>query len=126
MESTTQTLQQVFNKLSSKLLLSVSKLEHIVYKSNLYLSFNLKQETCNFQEINPISKYLDDERSISQIGNLDITNLNKVKATLLENTNQALEKLKSPLTKEIAESIVKTFEDIEEASKQTIALLEEH
>ncbi|WP_297601481.1 methyl-accepting chemotaxis protein [Helicobacter sp. UBA3407] len=126
MESTTQTLQQVFNKLSSKLLLSVSKLEHIVYKSNLYLSFNLKQETCNFQEINPISKYLDDEHSISQIGNLDITSLNKVKATLLENTNQALEKLKSPLTKEIVESIVKTFEDIEEASKQTIALLEEH
>ena len=126
MESTTQTLQQVFNKLSSKLLLSVSKLEHIVYKSNLYLSFNLKKETCNFQEINPISKYLDDEHSISQIGNLDITSLNKVKAALLENTNQALEKLKSPLTKENAESIVKTFEEIEEASKQTITLLEEH
>ncbi len=126
MEHTTATLQEVFNKLSSKLLLSVSKLEHIVYKSNLYLSFNLKQETCNFNEINPISKYLDDEKSIHQIGNLDIASLNRTKIALLANTNQALEKLKEPLTKENAEAIVKTFEEIEESSKQTIMLLEEH
>ncbi len=126
MESTTATLQEVFNKLSSKLLLSVSKLEHIVYKSNLYLSFNLKKETCNFNEINPISKYLDDEHSIQLIGNLDIASLNHTKESLLKNTNQALEKLKEPLTKENAEAIVKTFEEIEESSKATITLLEEH
>lgn len=126
MEQTTATLQEVFNKLSSKLLLSVSKLEHIVYKSNLYLSFNLKQETCDFNAINPISKYLDDEHSICQIGDLDIASLNRAKAALLQNTNQALEKLKEPLTKESAETIIKTFEEIEESSKETIALLEEH
>ncbi|WP_300970354.1 methyl-accepting chemotaxis protein, partial [Helicobacter rodentium] len=126
MEQITTTLQEVFNKLSSKLLLSVSKLEHIVYKSNLYLSFNLKQETCDFNAINPISKYLDDEHSIGQIGNLDIANLNRTKVALLQNTNQALEKLKEPLTKENAETIIKTFEEIEESSKETIALLEEH
>ncbi|TLD86749.1 methyl-accepting chemotaxis protein [Helicobacter sp. MIT 05-5294] len=126
MESTTATLQEVFNKLSSKLLLSVSKLEHIVYKSNLYLSFDHKRETCNFNEINPISKYLDDEDSIRKIGDLDIASLNRTKVALLENTNQALAKLKEPLTKENAESIVKIFEVIEETSKQAITLLEEH
>ncbi|PKT77619.1 methyl-accepting chemotaxis protein [Helicobacter winghamensis] len=126
MEQTTATLQEVFNKLSSRLLHSISKLEHIVYKSNLYLSFNLRKETCDFNAINPISKYLDDEKMLLKVGNLDIEGLNQTKIALLKDTNSALDKLSQTLTKENVDSIIETFEDIEESSKRAISLLDSH
>lgn len=126
MEQTTATLQEVFNKLSSRLLHSISKLEHIVYKSNLYLSFNLRKETCDFNAINPISKYLDNEKMLLKVGNLDIEGLNQTKIALLKDTNSALDKLSQTLTKENVDSIIETFEDIEESSKRAISLLDSH
>ena len=90
MEQTTNTLKEVFENLSNKFLLSVSKLEHIVYKSNLYLSFNLKQQTCDFNKINPISKYFDNKEKIQNINSLDINSLNILKDKFLKNTNDAL------------------------------------
>lgn len=126
MEQTTMTLQDVFDKLYSRLFYSISKLEHIVYKSNLYLSFNLRKETCDFNKINPISKYLDDEKMLLKIGDLDIEKLNQTKTELLKNTNFALEKLSHALTKENVDSIIKTFEYLEKSSRDAINLLESH
>ena len=112
MEQTTQDLQEVFNALSARLLFSISKLEHIVYKSNLYLSFNLREQTCNFNTINPISKYLDDEEVVHRFKDLDINGLNQIKETLKADTNTALDKLSRPLTKESVESIIDIFINI--------------
>ena len=126
MEQTTQDLQEVFNALSARLLFSISKLEHIVYKSNLYLSFNLREQTCDFNTINPISKYLDDEEVVHRFKDLDINGLNQIKETLKTDTNTALDKLSRPLTKESVESIVNIFIDIEESSKRAIQILDSH
>lgn len=125
MEQTTKTLKEVFENLSNKFILSVSKLEHIVYKSNLYLSFNLKKQTCNFNEINPISKHLDDQEKIQEI-HLDMPSLNNAKEKLIQNTNIALEELKKPLTKESVDTIIHTFHEIEDDSKKVINLLQEN
>lgn len=125
MEQTTKTLKEVFENLSNKFILSVSKLEHIVYKSNLYLSFNLKKQTCNFNEINPISKHLDDQEKIQEI-HLDMSSLNNAKEKLTQNTNIALEELKKPLTKESVDTIIHTFHEIEDDSKKVINLLQEN
>lgn len=124
MEQTTNTLKDVFENLSNKFLLSVSKLEHIVYKSNLYLSFNLKQQTCDFNKINPISKYFDNKEKIQNINSLDINSLNILKDKFLKNTNDALVELKKPLTKESVDTIIDTFHTIEEDSKNVIKLLD--
>lgn len=126
MEQTTQDLQEVFNALSARLLFSISKLEHIVYKSNLYLSFNLREQTCNFNTINPISKYLDDEEVVHRFKDLDINGLNQIKETLKTDTNTALDKLSRPLTKESVESIIDIFINIEESSKRAIQILDSH
>ncbi|MCI2236315.1 methyl-accepting chemotaxis protein [Helicobacter sp. CaF467b] len=123
MEQTTKTLKEVFENLSNKFILSVSKLEHIVYKSNLYLSFNLKKQTCNFDEINPISKHLDNQEKIQAI-HLDMSSLNNAKEKLTQNTNIALEELKKPLTKESVDAIIQTFDEIEDDSKKVINLLQ--
>ncbi len=122
MEQTTKTLKEVFENLSNKFILSVSKLEHIVYKSNLYLSFNLKKQTCNFNEINPISKHLDNQEKIQGI-HLDIPLLDNVKEKLIKNTNIALKELEKPLTEESVNAIINTFHKIEEDSKNVINLL---
>ena len=126
MEQTTQDLQEVFNALSARLLFSISKLEHIVYKSNLYLSFNLREQTCDFNTINPISKYLDDEEVVHRFKDLDINGLNQIKETLKTDTNTALDKLSRPLTKESVESIIDIFINIEESSKRAIQILDSH
>lgn len=126
MEQTTQDLQEVFNALSARLLFSISKLEHIVYKSNLYLSFNLREQTCDFNAVNPISKYLDDEEVVHRFKDLDVNGLNQIKETLKTDTNIALDKLSRPLTKESVESIVNIFIDIEESSKRAIQILDSH
>lgn len=126
MEQTTQDLQEVFNALSARLLFSISKLEHIVYKSNLYLSFNLREQTCNFNAVNPISKYLDDEEVVHRFKDLDINGLNQIKETLKTDTNTALDKLSRPLTKESVESIIDIFINIEESSKHAIQILDSH
>lgn len=126
MEQTTQDLQEVFNALSARLLFSISKLEHIVYKSNLYLSFNLREQTCNFNAVNPISKYLDDEEVVHRFKDLDINGLHQIKETLKTDTNNALDKLSRPLTKESVESIIDIFIDIEESSKRAIQILDSH
>ena len=126
MEQTTQDLQEVFNALSARLLFSISKLEHIVYKSNLYLSFNLREQTCDFNAVNPISKYLDDEEVVHHFKDLDVNGLNQIKETLKTDTNIALDKLSRPLTKESVESIVNIFIDIEESSKRAIQILDSH
>ncbi|MDY5556136.1 MAG: methyl-accepting chemotaxis protein [Helicobacter sp.] len=126
MEQTTQDLQEVFNALSARLLFSISKLEHIVYKSNLYLSFNLREQTCNFNAVNPISKYLDDEEVVHRFKDLDINGLNQIKETLKTDTNTALDKLSRPLTKESVESIIDIFINIEESSKRAIQILDSH
>ena len=123
MEQTTKTLKEVFENLSNKFILSVSKLEHIVYKSNLYLSFNFKKQTCNFNQINPISKHLDNQEKIQAI-HLDISSLNNIKEKLIQNTNIALEELKKPLTKESVDAIIQTFDEIEDDSKKVINLLQ--
>ncbi len=126
MEQTTANLQEVFDALYARLLLSISKLEHIVYKSNLYLSFNLKKQIFDFSATNPISKYLDHSASLMRIKELDVESLNQIKSDLVTNTQEALEELSHPLTKESIESIIATFEEIEKQSQNAIKLLEVH
>ncbi|MDD6055809.1 MAG: methyl-accepting chemotaxis protein [Helicobacteraceae bacterium] len=124
LEGTTNTLKNVFNQLSEQLFLSVSKLEHIVYKSNLYLSFNLKKQICDFSAIHPISKYLECKESATKIVGHNFSKLDELKNSLKENTNLALDELKGDLNKEKVEEIISIFKEIESNSNTAIRLLE--
>lgn len=124
LEGTTDTLKSVFNQLSEQLFLSVSKLEHIVYKSNLYLSFNLKKQICDFNAIHPISKYLDCKESATKIVGHNFSKLDELKNSLKNNTNLVLDELKGDLNKEKVEEIISIFKEIESNSNTAIRLLE--
>lgn len=124
MEKTTTHLKEIFAKLSSKLSLNGLKLEHILYKSNLYLSYNIKQETCDFTNLSPISKHLSLENECLKINSSTFNSLKNLEDILHKDTNKALENLKLPLTQESLGAIIENFKSIENSSKEVMELLE--
>ena len=111
-------------KLSRGLLLSVSKLDHILYKSSLYLSFNNKKEVCAFESINPISKYLDDDRLAQKIKMFNTEKIHAIESKLKSSAHAALAVLTQEVTQETSDIIVKNLQQLEEDSQQAIALLD--
>ena len=121
---TTSNLFSVFEKLSQGLLLSVSKLDHILYKSSLYLSVNNKQEVCDFNSLNPISKYLDNEHLTKKIKALDISKIHTIESKLKSSAHTALGVLAQEVTQETSDIIVKNLHKLEEDSQEAVALLD--
>ena len=121
---TTKELFGMFEKLSRGLLLSVSKLDHILYKSSLYLSFNNKKEVCAFENINPISKYLDDDRLVQKIKMFNTEKIHAIESKLKSSAHAALAVLTQEVTQETSDIIVKNLQQLEEDSQQAIALLD--
>ncbi|CAM2840236.1 methyl-accepting chemotaxis protein [Helicobacter burdigaliensis] len=123
MEQTTLHLKEIFTKLSSRLSLNGTKLEHILYKSNLYLSYNLKKETCDFASLSPISKHISSDNGRLALSQSTLSELKKLEVALQKNTNKALEILKFPLTQENLGIIIEDFREIENSSKVVMDLL---
>lgn len=121
---TTKDLFSVFERLSQGLLLSVSKIDHILYKSSLYLSFNNKKEVCAFDTINPISKYLDDDRITQKIKTLDTDKIHAIESKLKLSAQAALGVLTQEVTQETSDIIVKNLQQLEEDSQEAVALLD--
>ena len=122
--ATTKDLFSVFERLSQGLLLSVSKIDHILYKSSLYLSFNNKKEVCAFDTINPISKYLDDDRITQKIKTLDTDKIHAIESKLKLSAQAALGVLTQEVTQETSDIIVKNLQQLEEDSQEAVALLD--
>ena len=124
LSATTQDLFSVFERLSQGLLLSVSKLDHILYKSSLYLSFNKKQEVCDFDTLNPISKYLDDTNLMKKIKTLDTDKIQNIESKLKASAKAALGVLTQEVTQETSSIIVQNLQQLEQDSQQAVTLLD--
>lgn len=74
MGQSTENLFIAFSQLTKRLLLSISKLEHIVYKSSVYLSFNLGKEMLDFHNTLPTGKLLSQEENLNAL-KIDINSL---------------------------------------------------
>ena len=124
MSETTSNVIAGFTSLSKKLLLNISKLEHTVYKSSLYLSFNLKKEVIPFSEVNPISKYLDNEKYLKEMEIKEIDTLRKLGAEIKENSEHALEMLPKEISTQTSDTIITNIQKLEEKSKEAIAIID--
>lgn len=124
LSATTQDLFSVFERLSQGLLLSVSKLDHILYKSSLYLSFNKKQEVCDFDTLNPISKYFDDVNIMKKIKTLDTDKIQNIESKLKASAKAALGVLTQEVTQETSSVIVQNLQQLEQDSQQAVTLLD--
>lgn len=61
MEQNSASLDTIFAELSTKLILSVTNLDHILFKSNLYLCLNTQEKNENLHTLHPISHLLEDK-----------------------------------------------------------------
>ena len=125
MSETTSNVIQGFTSLSKKLLLNISKLEHTVYKSSLYLSFNLKKETISFAEVNPISKYLDNEKYLQEMEIKEIDSLRRLGDEIKSYSHKALALLPKENTKQRADTIIAHIQKLEEDSKKVVSIIDE-
>ena len=114
----TSELFTVFSQLQKRLLISIAKLDHIVYKSNLYLSFNIGKQNINFSSTTPISPILEDNKNDKFINELIPRHrLEKTKAELNTYTDNALAVLGQTITKENSKTIVENLQSLEVNSK---------
>lgn len=119
-------LSRVFKEVQKSLIVNVAKLEHILYKSNAYLSFKLLKPAQDFTMQHAISHLFEDENFkktlLTIIGEKEVLQ-SKEKITMC--VMNALEKLHSQeLSSADIDYIVKNLESMETESRQIINKLD--
>ena len=90
LEENSSTLGTNFGSFAKRLILSVVKIDHILYKSNIYLNLN-GTENSAFENAHPISELCQDERAKSVINELiSEMELNSAKEFIRDNAKKAI------------------------------------
>ncbi|EMC2306578.1 hypothetical protein VB784_000021 [Campylobacter upsaliensis] len=113
-----------FTSFAKKLILSVAKIDHILYKSNIYLALN---GTHNFDlnSLDAISHLCHEERTKMIINELvSDEDLDEVRAAIKENASRAIEESKAAyIRQEAYDSIVSKVTALEGKSAEILAKL---
>ncbi|ELL1631133.1 hypothetical protein Q6T32_000021 [Campylobacter upsaliensis] len=113
-----------FTSFAKKLILSVAKIDHILYKSNIYLALN---GTHNFDlnSLDAISHLCHEERTKMIINELvSDEDLDEVRAAIKENASRAIEESKAAhIGQEAYDSIVSKVTALEGKSAEILAKL---
>ncbi|TLD96358.1 chemotaxis protein [Helicobacter jaachi] len=122
MEANSHSLNDIFTQLYKRLVLSVTKLDHIVFKSNLYLCLNTQQNHTSLQTNNPISSLVDDKDTNAIIyALLPQAELENISQRLKQDALNAVAFIGEELTQE---SSAKILEDVKEVEQSSAVLLE--
>lgn len=117
MEQSSNKLSSVFENLSKYLVLSIAKLDHILYKSHIYLSLNHQSQTQSF-DINPISPLLDNEDTKSILTDFISTDeLKSIKDEIYKHSKSAICAIDEEITPEVSKNILSDVQILEEESK---------
>ncbi|MCH5313299.1 MAG: chemotaxis protein [Helicobacter sp.] len=122
-EQNTNELFVTFSQLTKRLLLSVSKLEHIVYKSSVYLSFNLGKEVLDFSNTLPTGKLLAQEENLQTL-QLDIPSLHALQKEMVDCVKNAISILNETITTNNSQVIIKNLTTLENHSQNFMKSLE--
>ncbi|MBZ7953662.1 hypothetical protein H2278_02175 [Campylobacter sp. W0018] len=121
LEENSSTLGKDFSELANRLALSVIKLDHILYKSNIYLSLNGAQEF-DLSSVDPISNLCLDDR-IKNIINHFVTDeeLDFTKQLIKSNAKKAIEESKaSYIDQRVYDTIVNDIKVLEHKSSEIL------
>ncbi|MBZ7938362.1 hypothetical protein H2277_00930 [Campylobacter sp. W0014] len=121
LEENSSTLGKDFSELANRLALSVIKLDHILYKSNIYLSLNGAQEF-DLSSVDPISNLCLDDR-IKNIINHFVTDeeLDSTKQLIKSNAKKAIEESKaSYIDQRVYDTIVNDIKVLEHKSSEIL------
>ncbi len=124
MEKSASNLFVVFSTLTKRLLLSIGKLEHIVYKSSVYLSFNLGREVLDFNRALSTGNLLSIESNLTSLG-LDTHSFYALQKQMSDCVGHTTIKLGEEVNAQNAQSIIEGLKQLEQYSKTFMQFLEE-
>lgn len=127
MESNSASLDEIFTQLYKQLVLSVAKLDHILFKSNLYLSLNTQTRNEQLTSLNPISRLIEDETTRAVIFAL----LPQKKAEMLSQdlsrfAQEAAAFIGGEITTQNSKIIIENVQQIEDTSSTLLTQLSKH
>lgn len=124
MEQNSNGLSSVFVKLSKYLILSITKLDHILYKSHIYLSLNHQTQNQDFDR-NPISPLFDDEETKNILHHfISEDDLHQIKDEISKHSKNAVSAISNEITPEISKRIILDVQALESQSKTLFDKLE--
>ncbi|HEG4929808.1 TPA: bipartate energy taxis response protein CetA [Campylobacter jejuni] len=124
LEENSSALGVNFGSFAKRLILSVVKIDHILYKSNIYLNLNGAQNF-NLESVDPISNLCQDERAQGVINELSSeTELNLAKEFIKDNAKKAIEESSQDYIDQKAyDAIVNDIKSLEQRSAEILAKL---
>ncbi|ECO2273220.1 bipartate energy taxis response protein CetA [Campylobacter jejuni] len=124
LEENSSALGVNFGSFAKRLILSVVKIDHILYKSNIYLNLNGAQNF-NLESVDPISNLCQDERAKGVINELSSeTELNLAKEFIKDNAKKAIEESSQDYIDQKAyDAIVNDIKSLEQRSAEILAKL---
>lgn len=125
MGQSTENLFIAFSQLTKRLLLSISKLEHIVYKSSVYLSFNLGKEMLDFHNTLPTGKLLSQEENLNAL-KIDINSLKILQKDMSDCVQDATALLSQTITTQNSQTIIDNLTALEKHSQEFMKNLDTH
>lgn len=122
-DTNSTSLESIFSQLAEGLVLSITKLDHISFKSKIYESLN-KQRAIQADTLAPISLLVDDA-SMANIFDKRISRneVARFKEDLLRPCSEALEDITRPITQENSEHIVNCVKTLENTSATLLKVL---
>lgn len=119
MESHSHSLKEVFTQLSERLILSVTKLDHILYKSDVY--FLLNAQKAKDSNKNPISRLLDDPSSKEIIlSKIPENHIKEISDNILHFTNKATSCITQEITQKNSDTIMQNMKNLESKSLELL------
>ncbi|EPW4938010.1 methyl-accepting chemotaxis protein [Campylobacter coli] len=124
LEENSSALGVNFGSFAKRLILSVVKIDHILYKSNIYLNLNGAQNF-NLESADPISNLCQDERAQGVINELSSeTELKLAKEFIKDNAKKAIEESSQDYIDQKAyDAIVNDIKSLEQRSAEILAKL---
>lgn len=124
LEENSSTLGVNFGSFAKRLILSVVKIDHILYKSNIYLNLNGAQNF-NLESVDPISNLCQDERAKGVINELSSeTELDSAKEFIKDNAKKAIEESsREYIDQKAYDAIVNDITSLEQKSAAILAKL---
>ncbi|HDZ5025885.1 TPA: hypothetical protein RTG31_001023 [Campylobacter jejuni] len=124
LEENSSALGVNFGSFVKRLILSIVKIDHILYKSNIYLNLNGTQNF-NLESVDPISNLCQDEIAQGVINELSSeTELNLAKEFIKNNAKKAIEESNQDYIDQKAyDTIVNDIKSLEKRSAEILAKL---
>ena len=127
MEANSVSLDEIFAQLYKQLVLSVTKLDHILFKSNLYLCLNTQEKNENLVSLNPISRLLENEDTQSVIHTLlPQSRADEIAQRLVTDSAKATSFIGEEITQGNSAEIIQSVSDLEQTSNSLLESLSKH